>query len=78
MALEEIRGETTDRLAGLEQAINQLKVEYAAASIPRYWTVDCDPAQTVTMHELVGNFYAARTVMPLEWVLNSRPADHLG
>ena len=32
-ALEEMRGETTDRLAGLEQAINQLKVEYAAASI---------------------------------------------
>ena len=32
-ALEEMRGETTDRLTGLEQAINQLKVEYAAASI---------------------------------------------
>ena len=32
-ALEEIRGETTDRLAGLELAINQLKVEHAAASI---------------------------------------------
>lgn len=51
--------------------------EYAGARIPRYWMVDRDQAQTVTMFELVGDSYAVRTVMPLEWVLNSKPSDHL-
>jgi Uma2 family endonuclease len=51
--------------------------EYAAAGVPRYWTVDRDPAQTVTMYELAGDSYESNVVMPLEWVLNSKPTDHL-
>jgi Uma2 family endonuclease len=52
--------------------------EYSAAGVRRYWTVDCDPAQTVTMYELAAGSYRTRTLMPLEWVLNSKPSDHLG
>lgn len=52
--------------------------EYAGAGIPRYWTVDRDPAQTVTMYGLEGDIYVSRVRMPLEWVLNTEPADHLG
>jgi hypothetical protein len=50
--------------------------EYAAAGIPRYWMVDQDPAQTVTMHHLDGDHYAVRASMPLAWVLNTVPAEH--
>lgn len=50
--------------------------EYAAASIPRYWVVDQDAAQTVTMHRLDGDHYVARATMPLAWVLNTRPDEH--
>jgi len=50
--------------------------EYAAAGIPRYWMVDQDSAQTVTMHELNGDNYVVRATMPLAWLLNSSPAEH--
>jgi Uma2 family endonuclease len=50
--------------------------EFAAAGIPQYWTVDRDPAQTVTMHRLDGNRYMVRATMPLVWVLDMSPADH--
>jgi Uma2 family endonuclease len=50
--------------------------EYAAAGLPQYWTVDQDPAQTVTMYRLDGDQYAVRATMPLAWVLNTGPADH--
>ncbi|MDT5030206.1 MAG: hypothetical protein QOC94_377 [Actinoplanes sp.] len=50
--------------------------EYAAAGLPQYWTVDQDPAQTVTMHRLDGDQYAVRATMPLAWVVNTGPADH--
>jgi Uma2 family endonuclease len=52
--------------------------EYAGAGIPRYWTIDSDPAQTVTMYELAGGSYKSNVVVPFEWVLNSKPSDHLG
>ncbi|GAA0915825.1 hypothetical protein Vau01_005630 [Virgisporangium aurantiacum] len=52
--------------------------EYAGAGIPRYWTVDCDPANTVTMYELAGDTYKTCLTMPLAWVLNTKPSDHLG
>jgi Uma2 family endonuclease len=52
--------------------------EYAGAGIPRYWTVDCDPAKTVTMYELAGDAYKSRLTMPLDWVLNTSPSDYLG
>ncbi len=53
--------------------------EYAQAGIPRYWVVDRDPAQTVTLYELSHDAtYAERAKMPLAWLLNTSPADHLG
>jgi len=52
--------------------------EYARAGIPRYWMVDRDAAQTVTQHRLDQNGeYAVVTKMPLSWLLNTAPADHL-
>jgi Uma2 family endonuclease len=50
--------------------------EYAGADIPQYWTVDQDPAQTVTMYRLDGDRYEQRATMPLAWVLNTTPAEH--
>jgi len=52
------------------------RAEYAAAGIPQYWTVDQDPAQTVTMHHLIDDHYVVRASMPLGWVLNTVPAEH--
>ncbi|MFI7073288.1 Uma2 family endonuclease [Micromonospora sediminicola] len=52
--------------------------EYASAGIPRYWVVDRDGAQTVTLHELGGDGrYAEHARMPLAWLLQTAPADHL-
>lgn len=50
--------------------------EYAGAGIPQYWTVDQDPAQTVTMCRLHGDQYEQRAAMPLAWALNTTPAEH--
>jgi Uma2 family endonuclease len=52
------------------------RTEYAGAGIQRYWTVDQDPAQTVTMYRLDGDRYEARATMPLAWVLNTTPGEH--
>jgi Uma2 family endonuclease len=53
--------------------------EYAAAGIPRYWVVDRDAALTVTLHQLGrSGEYEVATKMPLAWLLNTAPADHLG
>ncbi|MFB9236000.1 Uma2 family endonuclease [Plantactinospora siamensis] len=53
--------------------------EYARAGIPRYWVVDRDTAQTVTMHRLgEAGDYEVATTMPLAWLLNTPPAEHLG
>ncbi|MEU9515433.1 Uma2 family endonuclease [Micromonospora sp. NPDC048169] len=52
--------------------------EYASAGIPRYWVVERDGAQTVTLHELTGDGrYAEHARMPLAWLLQTAPADHL-
>lgn len=52
--------------------------EYAAVGIPRYWVVDRDAAQTVTLHHLGrSGEYEVATKMPLAWLLNTAPADHL-
>jgi Uma2 family endonuclease len=52
--------------------------EYAAAGIPRYWVVDRDAAMTVTLHQLGrSGEYEVATKMPLAWLLNTAPADHL-
>jgi Uma2 family endonuclease len=52
------------------------RTEYAGAGIPQYWTVDQDPAQTVSMYQLDGDHYQVRATMPLAWVLNTTPAEH--
>ena len=51
--------------------------EYAAAGIPRYWTVGRDANQTVTMYRLTGDGYEMLASTPLAWVLNTKPGDHL-
>ena len=51
--------------------------EYAAAGIARYWTVDDDPAQTVTLHVLgPSRIYEVDAKVPLGWLLQTKPADH--
>jgi Uma2 family endonuclease len=52
--------------------------EYAAAGIPQYWTVARDTAQTVTLHRLSPEpSYEVAAQMPLAWLLQTSPADHL-
>jgi Uma2 family endonuclease len=53
--------------------------EYARAGIPRYWVVDRDATQTVTLHRIgqTGE-YEVTTKLPLAWLLNTAPTDHLG
>jgi Uma2 family endonuclease len=51
--------------------------EYAAAGIPRYWMVERDAAQTVTLHVLGADAaYEVAAKMPLAWLLQTKPADH--
>jgi Uma2 family endonuclease len=51
--------------------------EYAAAGIPRYWLVERDTAQTVTLYVLGSDkAYDVAAKMPLAWLLQTRPADH--
>jgi Uma2 family endonuclease len=51
--------------------------EYAEAGIPRYWVVDRDTAQTVTLHVLgADGTYEVAAKMPLAWLLQTAPADH--
>jgi len=52
--------------------------EYARAGVPRYWLVDRDAAQTVTLYHLgATGEYAVATKIPLAWLLNTAPAEHL-
>jgi Uma2 family endonuclease len=53
--------------------------EYASAGVPQYWVVDRDVAQTVTLYRLVADgSYVERAKMPLAWLLQTAPTDHLG
>jgi Uma2 family endonuclease len=63
------------------KAIDQVAkvTEYAEAGIPQYWTVARDPAQTVTLHRLgADGTYEVTAKMPLAWLLQTVPADHIG
>ncbi|MFG1882347.1 Uma2 family endonuclease [Micromonospora sp. NPDC049102] len=52
--------------------------EYASAGIGQYWVVDRDGPQTVTLHRLGGDgSYEEHAKVPLAWLLQSSPADHL-
>jgi Uma2 family endonuclease len=52
--------------------------EYAAAGIPQYWVVARDVANTVTLYRLTPNGdYETTTKLPLTWLLQSSPSDHL-
>jgi Uma2 family endonuclease len=51
--------------------------EYAEAGIPRYWVVERDAAQTVSLHVLgPDGAYEVSAKMPLGWLLQTKPADH--
>lgn len=53
--------------------------EYAQAGIPRYWVIDRDSAQNVTLYRLGPNgAYDLAAKMPLAWLLKTEPADYLG
>jgi Uma2 family endonuclease len=56
------------------------KDEYARAGIPRYWLVNRDAGNTVTMWTLDNGLYrqAGSSSQPLAWLLNTDPKDHLG
>jgi Uma2 family endonuclease len=51
------------------------KNEYASAGVPRYWIVDRQAGNRVTMWQLVDGVYvaAAGESKPLQWLLNSLP-----
>jgi Uma2 family endonuclease len=49
--------------------------EYERAGIPRYWIVDRDAAQTVTVFELAGRGYQVTATTPLAWVLKTAPEE---
>ncbi|NJP32880.1 Uma2 family endonuclease [Micromonospora thermarum] len=52
--------------------------EYAAAGIPRYWMVDRDSGQTVTLYRLSERgHYEEQARMPLSWLLQTAPGEHL-
>jgi Uma2 family endonuclease len=52
--------------------------EYARAAIPRYWMVERDTAQTVTLYALnADRTYEVAAKMPLAWLLQTSPSDHL-
>ena len=57
------------------------RAEYAAAGIPRYWLVNRDTGNTVTMWRLAADKDTYQAVSqssrPLAWVLNTDPADYL-
>lgn len=62
------------------EAIDQVtkRHEYAAAGIPQYWVIDRDSAQTVTLYHLgPDEGYQERAKMPLAWLLQTAPADHV-
>jgi len=76
----------TDLLAVVEivspgsEAVDEVlkRREYAQAGIPRYWLVDRDAAQTVTLYGLgASGEYDVVTKIPLAWLLKSEPSDHL-
>jgi Uma2 family endonuclease len=77
---------TTDLLLAVEivspgsEAIDQfVKVaEYAAAGIPRYWTVARDKAKTVSMRRLTPDGdYEVTDQRPLAWLVQTSAADLL-
>jgi Uma2 family endonuclease len=51
--------------------------EYASVGIPQYWVVNRDAAQTVTLYRLTDGAYRERAKLPLLWLLQTTPADHL-
>jgi Uma2 family endonuclease len=60
-------------------AIDQIAkvAEYATAGIPQYWTVARDAAQTVTMYRLESGHYETAMKVPLAWLLQTSPQEHL-
>jgi Uma2 family endonuclease len=69
---------TLDDLAAMNASEVTKRREYASAGIPQYWVVDRDDAQTVTLYQLSSDgAYVERAKMPLLWLLQTTPSDHL-
>ncbi|HEX6873526.1 MAG TPA: Uma2 family endonuclease [Micromonosporaceae bacterium] len=52
--------------------------EYAMVGIQRYWLISRDSAHTVTTYRLgAAGGYEELTKLPLAWLLQTSPADHL-
>jgi Uma2 family endonuclease len=52
--------------------------EYARAGIARYWVVNRDASQSVTLHRLQpSGEYEVAAKLPLAWLLNTAASDHL-
>lgn len=52
--------------------------EYARAGIARYWVVNRDASQSVTLHRLQpSGEYEVAVKLPLAWLLNTAASDHL-
>ena len=52
--------------------------EYALAGIPQYWVVNRDNVQTVALYRLDSSgSYVERAKMPLAWLLQTAPANHI-
>jgi Uma2 family endonuclease len=61
---------------GLDEVIK--RGEYARAGIPQYWVVNRDAAQTVVLDRLQPDgTYLERAKIPLAWLLQTAPGDHL-
>lgn len=47
--------------------------EYASAGIARFWLIEQDASQPVTMHTLANGGYVPAAPVPLEWLLSQDP-----
>jgi Uma2 family endonuclease len=66
--------------SSLSEALDDVtkRREYASAGVPQYWVVQRDPAQTVVLYRFgSGGAYEERAKMPLAWLLQTAPDDHL-
>ncbi|WP_433208814.1 hypothetical protein ACQP00_43985 [Dactylosporangium sp. CS-047395] len=53
--------------------------EYAAAGIAHYWVINRDAALTAGLNRLGSDGeYEEYAKMPLAWLLQTAPGDHLG
>jgi Uma2 family endonuclease len=61
------------------EAIDQIikKGEYEVAGVPRYWVVNKEAGNPVTMWQLGSTGYREVLQQPLAWLLNTSPEQHV-